>query len=430
MGVAAAIDCLRGIDRDTVDAVLFASTSYPFKEKQGAAIVAKALDLRRDVYTADLGDSLRAGTNALRAGGRHGEGRLGKRVLVVASDDRMAAPRTGLEAQPGRRRGRVSRRRRATSSRWTPCTAVSDEIIDVWRTEGDPFVHAVGGSLRRRPRLSARTCARSVTGPARRRPAQARRRRHGSCSTVPTRGRTRTVVARARLRPEDAGAAIRSSARSATPAPRWRRCCSPRRWRRRRPGSGSCVVGVRRRRRRAPARRRRRRSSASRAGAASRGTSRGAPSCGATTCISASASSSPPSTTVAPAPASRRPSTSATATTTSRCIAQRCRRCGQAQFPRQRVCFTVLRARTTSTRSGCPTASARSARSRSTTSPAARTPPLVAGIVDVEGARLYLQMTDVEPKEVKLGMPVELTFRKIHEAGGTPNYFWKSTPVR
>jgi len=58
------------------------------------------------------------------------------------------------------------------------------------------------------------------------------------------------------------------------------------------------------------------------------------------------------------------------------------------------------------------------------------TPPLVAGIVDVDGARLYLQMTDVEPKEVKLGMPVELTFRKIHEAGGTPNYFWKSTPLR
>ena len=45
-------------------------------------------------------------------------------------------------------------------------------------------------------------------------------------------------------------------------------------------------------------------------------------------------------------------------------------------------------------------------------------PPLVAGIVDVDGARLYIQMTDVNPKEVKLGMPVELTFRKIHEAGG------------
>ena len=38
-------------------------------------------------------------------------------------------------------------------------------------------------------------------------------------------------------------------------------------------------------------------------------------------------------------------------------------------------------------------------------------------------ARLYLQMTDVSPKEVKLDMPVALTFRTIHEAGGTPNYY-------
>ena len=48
----------------------------------------------------------------------------------------------------------------------------------------------------------------------------------------------------------------------------------------------------------------------------------------------------------------------------------------------------------------------------------------------VEGAHLYLQMTDVNPKEVKLDLPVEFTFRKMHEAGGTPNYYRKCTPVR
>src|ERR1051326_8443804 len=61
MAVAAAIDCLRGVDRAAIDGVVFASTSYPFKEKQAAAIVARALDLRRDVLTADVSDSLRAG---------------------------------------------------------------------------------------------------------------------------------------------------------------------------------------------------------------------------------------------------------------------------------------------------------------------------------------------------------------------------------
>ena len=57
-------------------------------------------------------------------------------------------------------------------------------------------------------------------------------------------------------------------------------------------------------------------------------------------------------------------------------------------------------------------------------------PPLIATVVDVEGARLYLQMTDASPKEVQLDLPVELVFRKMHDAGGTPNYYWKCTPVR
>jgi len=52
-------------------------------------------------------------------------------------------------------------------------------------------------------------------------------------------------------------------------------------------------------------------------------------------------------------------------------------------------------------------------------------------MVEAEGgARVYLQMTDASPKEAKLDLPVEFTFRKIHEYGGTPNYFWKCTPVR
>src|SRR5512132_1091618 len=101
MAIAAAIDCLRGIDRASVDGVLFASTSYPFKEKQGAAIIAKALDLRRDVHTADLGDSLRAGTSALRAGLDAIKAGSAKRVLVVVSDMRMAAPRSAVEASLG-----------------------------------------------------------------------------------------------------------------------------------------------------------------------------------------------------------------------------------------------------------------------------------------------------------------------------------------
>ena len=54
MAVAAALDALRGFDRARASTrVYFASTSYELREKQGAALIAKALDLRRDVLTSD-----------------------------------------------------------------------------------------------------------------------------------------------------------------------------------------------------------------------------------------------------------------------------------------------------------------------------------------------------------------------------------------
>jgi len=39
-------------------------------------------------------------------------------------------------------------------------------------------------------------------------------------------------------------------------------------------------------------------------------------------------------------------------------------------------------------------------------------------------------MTDCEPGEVKIGMPVEMTFRRFREARGFYNYFWKCRMIR
>ena len=58
-------------------------------------------------------------------------------------------------------------------------------------------------------------------------------------------------------------------------------------------------------------------------------------------------------------------------------------------------------------------------------------PPTTLTISDLEGGgRIFLQMTDREAGTTELGMPVELTFRIIHEGGGFHNYFWKTRPVR
>src|SRR5205809_8137337 len=142
MAVTAAIDCLRGVDRASVDGVLFASTSYPLKEKQAAALVARALDLRRDVMTADLGDSLRAGTTALRTAADAVKAGSAKRVLVVAGETRLAAPRSALEPSLGDGAAAFLVGEDDVAVALAASHTVADEIIDVWRSEGDPFVHA------------------------------------------------------------------------------------------------------------------------------------------------------------------------------------------------------------------------------------------------------------------------------------------------
>jgi uncharacterized OB-fold protein len=55
-------------------------------------------------------------------------------------------------------------------------------------------------------------------------------------------------------------------------------------------------------------------------------------------------------------------------------------------------------------------------------------PPTIVAVVDVEGARVHLQLVNTRPEDVRLGLPVEFSFRKIHEVGGRPNYYWKATP--
>ena len=46
------------------------------------------------------------------------------------------------------------------------------------------------------------------------------------------------------------------------------------------------------------------------------------------------------------------------------------------------------------------------------------------------GARIYTIMTDFVLDDVKVGMDVEFTFRRMHELGNFPNYFWKLRPLR
>jgi hydroxymethylglutaryl-CoA synthase len=142
MAVSAAVNCLRGFDRASVDGVMFASTTYPFQEKQGAALLARVLDLGRDVRTADFGGSLRAGSSALRAAVDAVVAGSSKRVLVVASDCRMAAPSSPLEMNFGDGAAAFLVSDADAIATLDASHATADEIVDVWRSAGDRFVHS------------------------------------------------------------------------------------------------------------------------------------------------------------------------------------------------------------------------------------------------------------------------------------------------
>jgi len=58
--------------------------------------------------------------------------------------------------------------------------------------------------------------------------------------------------------------------------------------------------------------------------------------------------------------------------------------------------------------------------------------PYVVAIIEMEeGARLTSQVIDVDPNEVKIGMPVQATFRRLGQEGeaGVIHYGYKFRPA-
>lgn len=89
LAVGAARDCLKGMDKKTVDAVYLASTSLPFSTRQNSGILASALNLQEGgLVTADVTSSLKSGTTAILTAIDALKGGEKKSVLVTAADAR------------------------------------------------------------------------------------------------------------------------------------------------------------------------------------------------------------------------------------------------------------------------------------------------------------------------------------------------------
>jgi 3-hydroxy-3-methylglutaryl CoA synthase len=142
LAVAASTYCLAGVDRSAVSGVYFASTTSPFREKQAAAFIARALDLRADIDTLDFSGTLRAGAGALLAATHAVLADPAKRILVVASDTRLAAPRSPLEATTGDAAAAFLIGSGDVLAVVRDTVAQADEIYDVWRGEHDEYLRA------------------------------------------------------------------------------------------------------------------------------------------------------------------------------------------------------------------------------------------------------------------------------------------------
>ena len=142
LAVAAAIDCLGDEDRNSIDALYLATTTCPYQEKQGAALVAATLDLKREVLTIDFTDSLRAGTLAIRAALDAVAAGSAQRALVIASDCRLGAPRSDWEQLLGDGAAAFLIGKGQEVAQVEGFRTHSLDFLDVWRTRKDDFLHS------------------------------------------------------------------------------------------------------------------------------------------------------------------------------------------------------------------------------------------------------------------------------------------------
>ena len=140
MAVAAGFDCINGLDRDAINGLLFATTTSPYIEKQGAATVAAAVDLGRNIVTNDITNSLRAGTLAMRSALDAVVAGSAKQVMVTVADCRMGTPRSEFDQSSGDGAAAILFGDNGVIANVVDSFTVSEELIDLWRAEGDTNV--------------------------------------------------------------------------------------------------------------------------------------------------------------------------------------------------------------------------------------------------------------------------------------------------
>lgn len=124
------------------DTVFFCSTTFPYKEKLSASMLATFLDLPETVRTRDFGNSLRSGTSALLNAFEMIKGGSSKSSLVTAVDCRLAQPGSDWESFIGDGSGCLLVGADKIIARIVETYSISSNFTDLWRKDTDNYLHS------------------------------------------------------------------------------------------------------------------------------------------------------------------------------------------------------------------------------------------------------------------------------------------------
>jgi len=142
MAVEAVNDCMQGRDRKDINALYFGTTTSLYKEHLGATTIAMASDLKVETYTAEFGNSLRAGTSALKAGIDAIKAGSADNVIACASDSRLGHPGSVMERNFGDGAAAFLIGNTDVAVTLEGSYHVYNEIIDIWRNNTDTYVRS------------------------------------------------------------------------------------------------------------------------------------------------------------------------------------------------------------------------------------------------------------------------------------------------
>lgn len=142
MAASAGLNCMENLDPGSIDALFLASTTSPYKEKLASSIIAAAISLDSRIFTTDFANSLRTGTSAMRLAVDLVKSGSYKNVMFIASDCRIGAPGSTFERDCGDGAAAFVIGDKDVAVSIEDSHSQSNFLLDVWRADGDKFIRS------------------------------------------------------------------------------------------------------------------------------------------------------------------------------------------------------------------------------------------------------------------------------------------------